>query len=455
MNIPRKYIFIASIAMFATTAGAQTLHSSYFLEGNNERHTLNPALIAADSTGFVTFPVLGGLNISANSNIGLGAVMQPHGDEMVTFMHESISSDEALSRFKNTNIVEANLDVNIITVGFKAWNGMNTVGISVRSNTGLYLPKTMFEFLKNGQNPSGITEYDFSNVRAKTLNYVEVALGHARKINDKLSVGAKLKVLLGGAFAEAHADDVEISMSDSRWLIKQNSSLIASKGMNLITDASGEITDVDFDDFGVAGMGGAIDLGAVYKINDKATVSLAVTDLGFINWKDCSYATNKNDSFEFEGFDNIAVEDNPDGSNSFDDAADQVWESLKGMVKYNSDGKKGKTTMLYSTIRAAGEYGVLNNKISFGLLASMRLGAPELWTELMATANFRPSKWFNAAVNGSWSNVHSSLGAVINFHPKAVNFFIGGDYLLAKYSKQFIPVDAAKLNVGLGLSFNF
>lgn len=455
MSILRKAIYLAAAVSIAASAGAQTLHSSYFLEGNNQRHTLNPAL-APDSSGFVTFPVLGGINISANSNIGLGAAMQPRGNEMVTFMHESISSEEALSRFKNTNIIEANLDLNILTVGFEAWHGVNTIGISVRSATGLYLPKTMFEFLKNGQNPTGTTEYDFSDLSVKSMNYVEVALGHSHRINDKLKVGAKLKVLLGGAYAEAHADDVRISMSDSRWQIKQKSSLIASKGMNLVTDASGEITDVDFDDFGVAGMGGAIDLGAVYKINEQASVSLAVTDLGFINWKNCSYATNKNNSFEFTGFDNIAADDNPDGSNDFDDAADEVWESLKGMVKYNSDGqKKGKTTMLYTTVRAAGEYGILKNKISFGLLASMRLGAPKMWTEVMATANFRPSRWFNAAVNGSWSNVRSSVGAVLNFHPKAVNFFIGGDYLLAKYSKQFIPIDAAKLNVGLGLSFNF
>ena len=271
MNILRKAIYLASAASIAISAGAQTLHSTYFLEGNNQRHTLNPAL-APDSSGFVSFPALGGLNITANSNIGLGAAMQPRGNEMVTFMHESISSEDALSRFKNNNIIEANLDLNIITVGFKAWNGVNTIGISMRSMTGLYLPKTVFEFLKNGQNPSGTTEYNFSDLAVKSMNYVEVALGHAHQINDKLKVGAKLKVLLGGAYAEAQADDVNISMSDSRWYIKQKSSLVASKGLSLLTDASGEITDVDFDNFGLAGFGGAVDLGAVYKINEQATV---------------------------------------------------------------------------------------------------------------------------------------------------------------------------------------
>lgn len=453
MKLLKKSIYVMAMMAVAVVADAQTLHSLYFLDGNNQRHTLNPAFTS--DKGFVTFPALGNLSVSANSNIGLGAVMTPRGNEMVTFMHESISSEDALKKFKESNIVEANVDLNIITVGFNAWNGTNTIGLSVRSRSGVYLPKTLFTFLKEGQNMSGLTEYDFSDVAAKSMNYVELALGHARKINDKLSVGAKLKVLVGGAYAEAHADDVKIQMSDSRWMITQKSSLIASKGMNLITDHTGEITDVDFDNFGVAGYGGAIDLGAVYKINNEATVSLAVTDLGFINWSNCSNASNKYNTFEFSGFDNIAEEDKPDGSNSFDDAADEVWDNLKGLVKYSDDGKKSKSTFLYTTIRAAGEYSLLNNKISFGLLASMRLGAPKIWTEAMLTANFRPARWFNAAINGSMSNVRGSVGAVLNFHPKAVNFFIGGDYLLAKYSKQFIPVDAAKLNVGMGLSFNF
>ena len=453
MKLYIKYLFAVAFSAISLFAGAQTLHSLYFLEGNTQRHNLNPAF--SSEHGFISIPVLGGFNVNLNSNIGLGTIMTPRGNEMVTFMHESISADEALSKFKNDNLIEANLDLNIITVGFNAWHGTNTIGISVKSRTGLNLPKELFTFLKKGQNKDGETEYDFSDVAAKTQNYVELALGHTHNIGENLAVGAKVKFLLGAAYAEAHADDVRIRMSDQKWIITERSTLIGSKGMNFVTDNTGEITDVKFKDFGVAGYGLGLDLGAVYKINSSASVSLAVTDIGFISWNDCSYATNKYKDFEFSGFDNIAEEDKADGSNGFDDAADEVWDNLKGLVKFNDDGKRGKSTSLYTTIRAAGEYGILNNRISFGVLASMRLGATKTWTEAMATANFRPSKWFNAAINGSWSNVRSSVGAVINFHPKAVNFFIGGDYLLAKYSKQFIPIDAAKLNIGMGLSFNF
>lgn len=453
MKTSIKYTIYTLILMLSGfSVNSQTLHSLYFLEGNNQRHNLNPAFTS--ETNYVTFPALGNLYIGANSNIGLGAVMRPVGNEMITFLNSSVSVEDALSKFKNNNVIEADFGINIITVGFNKWGGSNTVALNVKSQTGAYIPKDIFTFLKAGQTESQTT-YDASNVNAVTQNYAELAFGHARKINEKISVGAKLKFLFGAGYAKGHVDKMNIYMSDDKWYIRENSSLIASKGLNFETKEDGEIDKIKFKDFGLAGFGLGLDLGVTYKINEAANVSFAITDIGFISWNGVKKATNKNKDFEFTGFDNIGVEDDENGDNAFDDAADEVWDSLKGLVKFYDEGKSSHTSSLYTTFRVAGEYGILSNKISFGLLGSMRVGAPRIFTEAMLTANLRPFNWFNASVNGSVSNVRGSLGATLNFHPKAVNFFIGMDYLLATYSKQFIPVDAAKVNLGLGLSFNF
>lgn len=451
MNSIKNYILAAATIIAAATACAQTQHSLYFLEGNNQRHKLNPAFTSEH--GFVTFPVLGNINMTLNSNVGLGTFLYPQGDEMLTFMHPSISVDEALSKFKSTNVAEFDLDLDIITVGFNAWGGTNTVGLSVRSQSGVYLPYDIFRFLKEGQTQQE-QEYNIDKLNAQTQNYIELAFGHARKINDRLSVGAKIKLLGGGLYAKANAENLRIYMSDNEWRITERSRLIGSKGFNYEFDEDGNLDNLDMSGFGLAGFGLGLDLGGVYRITDEATVSLAITDIGFISWNDCSIAENRNEEFIYNGFDNIGVEDNPDGSNDFDDAADDIKDSLQDLVNFKDSGKQGHTSSLYTTIRAAGEYGILNNQISFGLLASIRLGAPRVWAEAMVTANFRPASWFNAAINGSFSNVSQSMGFTLNFHPRAVNFFIGTDYIIAKYSKQIIPVNAAKFNLAMGLSFN-
>ena len=125
------------------------------------------------------------------------------------------------------------------------------------------MPKEIFQFLKTGQKETGITRYDMSNITVSTDNYVELALGHARDINDKLGVGAKVKVLVGAAHAEARIDRMDISMSQDEWFIKQAGHIQASSLLKLETDPeTGEITDYDTGDFGVAGFGLGFDLGA-------------------------------------------------------------------------------------------------------------------------------------------------------------------------------------------------
>lgn len=330
MNQFRKYILVAAALLVTTAASSQTLNSLYFLEGNNQRHRLNPAFTS--ECGFVTFPLLGNLNPTLNSNIGLGTVLYPQGDEMVTFMHPSISNAEAMAKFKSMNVLEFDLNLDILTIGFNAWGGSNTIGLSLRSQSGFYLPKGIFQFLKEGQTASE-QEYNIDDLGAQSQNYVELALGHSHKITDKLSVGAKVKVLVGALYAKASAENMRIYMSDNEWRITERSRLITSKGINYEFDEDGYLSDFDFSNFGVAGYGLGFDLGTVYRINEAATVSLAITDIGFISWKDCSVARNNNEEFVYNGFDNIGAEDNPDGSNDFEDAADELGDSAEGPDK--------------------------------------------------------------------------------------------------------------------------
>lgn len=445
MKFSIKHICAATLtAVLSLTASAQTLNSLYFLDGNTQRHLLNPAMTC--QSNWISLPFFGGFGVNLNSNLGLEAFLRPYGNnKMITFLHPSISTEDAMSKFQDMNTIETDVDLNVLTVGFKAWGGVNSIGISVKSRTGMYLPKDIFAFMKAGQE-SDITEYNIDNAGVRSMNYAEIALGHSRDINSKLRVGAKVKALLGVGYVNADIENMRIFMSKDKWMITQNSSFTASKGIELITKDNGEIDDFNYE-FKLGGFGLGLDLGAVYKIKDNLNISLAVTDLGFINWKDAKVHKNLNNSFEYKGFDNIAAEDSKD----FEDAAEDLGDQLEELVRYKQDATKtSHTSSLYTTFRAGVEYGILKNKISFGLLGTMRVGTPKAYNEGMLSVNFKPGK-LKLAVNGSVSSTHSSLGGVISLG----SFFIGADYALAKYSKQVIPVDAAKFNFAIGSSFKF
>ena len=451
---------IASIALAvvlsAGVSAQTTLNSSYFMEKMTKRNQLNPALKTENN--YVSIPSIGNLYLGVNSNLGLGIFLYPRDNKLVTFLHESVPADEFLNKLTPNNTIELDLGIDLISFGFWAWGGQNTFNLALKSNTGAYLPREIFEFLKTGQEATGVTRYDMSNITATTSNYLELALGHARDITDKLSAGAKIKVLIGAAHAEARIDRMDITMSQDEWMIKQAGHLQATSLLELTTDPeTGEVTGYDFGNhFGVAGFGLGFDLGATYEIIDNLTLSAALTDIGFMRWNNLTRAeTDPDKGFIYTGFDNIGAEDDENGDNPFDQKADQLGEDLKALTKFYKTDTQSVSNSLRTTLRVGAEYAVLDNAISFGLLSTTRFVGYRTYAEGMAAINFRPLSALHLTVNGSVSNMGSSVGAILNICAPGFNFFVGTDYFATKYSKQFIPINHARANLSFGFNITF
>lgn len=451
---------IASIALAvvlsAGVSAQTTLNSSYFMEKMTKRNQLNPALKTENN--YVSIPSIGNLYLGINSNLGLGTFLYPRDNKLVTFLHESVPADEFLNKLTPNNTIELDMGLDLISFGFWAWGGQNTFNLALKSNTGAYLPREIFEFLKTGQEATGVTRYDMSNITATTSNYLELALGHARDITDKLSAGAKIKVLIGAAHAEARIDRMDISMSQNEWTIKQAGHLQATSLLELTTDPeTGEVTDYKVgNNFGLAGFGLGFDLGATYKLIDNLTLSAALTDIGFMRWNNLTRAeTDPNKEFRFSGFDNIGAEDDENGDNPFDQKADQLGDDLKALTKFYQSDTRSVSNSLRTTLRVGAEYAVLDNAISFGLLSTTRFVGYRTYAEGMAAINFRPLSALHLTVNGSVSNMGSSVGAILNICAPGFNFFVGTDYFATQYSKQFIPINHARANLSFGFNITF
>ena len=451
---------IASIALAvvlsAGVSAQTTLNSSYFMEKMTKRNQLNPALKTENN--YVSIPSIGNLYLGINSNLGLGTFLYPRDNKLVTFLHESVPADEFLNKLTPNNTIELDLGIDLISFGFWAWGGQNTFNLALKSNTGAYLPHEIFEFLKTGQEATGVTRYDMSNITATTSNYLELALGHARDITDKLSAGAKIKVLIGAAHAEARIDRMDISMSQNEWTIKQAGHLQATSLLELTTDPeTGEVTDYKVgNNFGLAGFGLGFDLGATYEIIDNLTLSAALTDIGFMRWNNLTRAeTDPDKGFIYTGFDNIGAEDDENGDNPFEQKADQLGEDLKALTKFYQSDTRSVANSLRTTLRVGAEYAVLDNAISFGLLSTTRFVGYRTYAEGMAAINFRPLSALHLTVNGSVSNMGSSVGAILNICAPGFNFFVGTDYFATQYSKQFIPINHARANFSFGFNITF
>ncbi len=447
-SIKSIFVFMTVVALSASLS-AQTLHSSYFMTEMTGRHRLNPAL--KTSNNYVGFPFLNNSYWGVRSNFGMGTFLYPQEDKYVTFLHESIPADKFLNKLANNNMFEFDMGFDIINFGFWAWGGQNTFDLSLRGGAEFYMPKDLFKFLKTGQEATGVTQYNMGNMSMSTDNYLELSLGHSRDINKRLSIGATLKVLAGIAYGEMKIDQMDVSMSQNEWRIKENAHMMMSPMFKSYPDPeTGEfsIENLEFsDNFPIPpGWGLGLDLGATYKLLDNLTLSAAVTDIGFMSWKDMTYAeSDPNYEFVYQGFETIGDEEE----------ATALEDELSNLFKFYGKDSKTVTRSLRSTLRVGAEYSILKDKISFGALSTTRFIGDKVYAEGMATVNFRPCSIFHITLNGSYSSVGYSFGGVINLCAPYFNLFIGTDFLAGMYSKEFIPIDSANLNASIGLSFTF
>lgn len=448
----RAIYFWLLVLWLPASLAAQTLRSSYFLSSMPMRHKLNPAL--ASDRGYISVPGIGNVMTGVHSNMSLTTFLYPLcGGRMTTFMNPDIPAADFLEGISGGNALKADVDLTLLSAGFYGKRGFTTIDISARSMTDAYMPGELFRFMKLGMDQSAGSAYRIENLTVQSDNYVEIAVGHAHPIGERLVIGAKIKGLVGAASARARIDRMDISLSEDRWLIDANGVLDASaRGGAFRRDGEGRIDGFDWKSPGPAGWGLGVDLGMVYRFDDRWLLSAGLTDLGFIRWNHNLRGETLNEPFLFDGFRDIAVNDDSQYA-SIKDQWKDLREDLEALLNfYEGDAPRSRTRMLKTTLTVGGEYAVLDRKISFGLLSTTRFGLTRIWTEVMGSANFRPARWFNAVLTASASNYGTSWGWLLNFSPKGVNFFFGTDHMVTRFTAQYIPLGRASAVFNFGMN---
>lgn len=463
-----RNLFTAALMAVGCSAAAQTINSAYFTEDYKFRHMLNPAF--GNEQNYVSIPALGNISVNTHGNFGYRDVIMSNpmypslsDKKMTTFLNPYISAEDALSGFSTgNNRITGDVSLTILSAGFKAFGGYNTIEINSRTTTGVSLPYELFEFAKNTGNHS----YDIGDINAHAQSFAEIAFGHSRQINDKLRLGAKLKVLVGLGRADVKMRNMKADLTaEDKWTITGEATTdVSMKGFSYVSEekeynieGSGtyeRVNDVDLDGVGVGGFGMAIDLGGMYEINEDWTVSASVLDLGFISWTNDMLAENRSKSFVFNGFHDVSV--TSDRGEEIDTKVDRYGDQLADFANLTDKGDKGgRSTGIGATINVGAEYTLpVYRKVSFGALCTSRINGAYSWTEGRLSANYAPLNWLDGGVSFAVNSFTTSMGWVLNLHPKGYNFFIGMDHILGKTSKEMIPLSSnASLTVGMNITW--
>ena len=475
-----KLIGVFFIMLVCTlSANAQFLRTSYFMEGTHYRQQLNPAL--TPTKGYFNLPVIGAVNATVGStSLGYQDIIDiiDDGDDFYT-------KPDFMNRLKDNKKLNVNFSTEILSAGWYKGKNFWSFNIGLRTDIGANLTKNMFTFLnemetveENWRN----SNYDISGQQLNINAYTEIGLGLSRQINSRLTVGARVKALLGIGNMELKLNRVAMSAnlpsdqqinqwsSESYWNSMSPSQAAQAaqelkdkfnnyhanltvgaelkssfKGLELQEEEGKDyVTDFDFDSgkLGIAGYGFGIDLGASYKILDNLTVSASVLDLGFISWSKSStkIASANPDPIDIKGSTYANMVD-PNNPNTVMNAVNQLQNDAQGymdrvtngdVLDYDmlqlevSDAKESRKSRLASTLVLGAEYGFFNNKLAVGVLSTTRFVQPDALTELTFSANYRPKSWFNVAL--SYSAIQSA-GKSFGLGLKLGPLFVGTDYM--------------------------
>ncbi len=476
MNKIFRYTLAAMAMTVCSNTLAQNLSGAYFMDGYAFGHQLNPAK-EYDRKGYVAFPLvpLGNMNVALRGNLNLKDVLypNPNGSGLVTYLHPSLSPEQALSGFSDKNTLMTDLRLDLISFGFHSKHAYQTFTLGLRTRLGVNVPYSLFDLTKNLKNQ----DYDISKFGMETMAWVEAGWGYSRDVTDYLRVGGKLKLLFGAGYAKARMESLKLNLSgEDQWTATAQANVeVGVKGFTWGEPEIKEYSDaykqnhpgattyeaVDFDNIdvespGLGGMGVGIDLGAELDLDKLCgvsglKVSASVLDLGFIKWKNVAVAQNKGDEFKFDGFQNIKVDDGP--GTDFDDQTDDLSDRLSDLYAIQAGETKSKVTGMGATMNIGVEYTLpMYKKVNFGLLSTTRFQGDYTWNEERLAVNYHPCKWFEFGVNGAVGTLGASFGWIVNIHPSGFNLFLGGDHLLGKLSKQGIPL---KSNADIALGINF
>ena len=471
MKKASSIILAALLLFFQSGLSAQDLETGYFLGGNPYAFRLNPAF---QSERNIVSVALGQTGLGVWSNLGFSTLLypDPSSGQLYSFLNDWVDAGEFLGKIKKNNSFDADVRLNLLTVGFWAGPQFFTLDFNVRSLNATTLPYDLFSFWKEG--PESRDHFDFSHLGYRSQTFAEAAFGWSRNFDDVFNLGFRMKALVGGLELNALAQNMKLTMTDERWEVQAQSFLYGSSpSLAYHLDEHGNPDPASIylkdDSWGSAGFGGALDLGASWNIFPYLTFSASVLDLGGIRWNREVQFVSPESSYVW-----APSERGEAALENWEDEFDNALESLSGAFLFqDASGAGGAFEMLPAQVYLGAEFRIpFYERLSLGALYSGRVGSGYGRQNGRISVNWNPLDFLSLSGGTTISRLGESYGFALNLHPAGVNLMVGCDYVpvhsvslsplledadLPGFIKRnaILPRDQMKFNLYVGLNLAF
>ena len=474
----KKLLFILLLSFFYfRVLKAQEVGTVYFMEDVPVRHFLNPSFQPTNDF-YISLPVIGLTQAGVgNNSLSFKDVIYKQNTQTLSFL----SSTAGINRFYNTlnsNIVlSGNFQTNLLSFGFRQEKVYWTFSITEKLDVMAAIPKDLFKLALFGLQNNVDNTFRFSTLQTDISLYTEAALGYSRKLDDKWTVGAKLKYLYGSANLSTTNKQFQLNAGIQNWTVRAQGTLNYSSPVpvSVTTDfqsLSYTLPSKNIDWLKPSGMGAGMDIGAEYKLNKNVNLSASLTDLGFIVWYKNLQNVSYNANYTFDGL--IHINNNSTTQTIQDEytrltTGNTVVDSLTKVLKASANliaSSNVYTTGTTAKLNIGAEYNILENKLGFGLLSHSGFIKHTVSEELTLSVNSRPYSWLNASLSTSFFYGRlGSLGLGLGLKAGCVHWFFAADYFAfqkktfslsgSSISSIAVPYNTSYCNFSTGINLVF
>jgi hypothetical protein len=396
---------------------------------------VNPSLIPEDKL-YVGIPMLGSTSLLfTNSGFTWRDLHRVRTDDSI-----SMEVEYAISKLSDKNFISLSVRSNILEAGYRYGKNYFTFNISEKANFNLTFPKALFDLIFKGNAAFIGQEVTLSRTSFDVTHHREYALGMAREINSKVTVGGKFKYLYGMEnFSSAKSnlsfytapDDYQLELS-SDYIINTSTTGNAKKGSS----------DNYF--FGLKNTGFAIDLGTSYRFNDRWKFQASVIDLGYIKWSsNVKNYVAESGEYKFNGIDINQYMNDEEGSSNVLDSLSNSFGPTE-----NSDPYK---TYIPTHIYANALYQINAKSTVSGMLHG-QVFRETVQPTITAAYNRKVLNCLAASINYSMINHHfNNVGAGVSVNAGPVQFYLISDNLIGTIN----PLSNHTLHVNFGINLVF
>lgn len=437
-------LFFAGI-LFCFQSIAQQEFTLYNMHVVPQRGNYNPSFTPMNVKAYVGIPVFSSEYISlGSSGFRYSDIIKHRSDDSLY-----VDFNNMLSKLSKKNYISVAYQVDLLSFGF-AIKEKNFISFNMTEKAHLRFryPKNFMEFIWKGNAGMLDNEVKF-NFGLNFLHYREYAIGYSRKLTDRFSLGIKLKYLYGMENFSTKKSDVSLITASSDYAVTAKANILINTS-GLAKDTVNKFSLSEYA-FMRKNNGMGIDLGVVYHLTKKVTLSASILDLGFIKWKNATTnykSNNPSAHFTYNGFElnQLINSDSSDTKN----IGKTLTDSLAKIFKIDTLHET-YSTRLSSQIYLGANYN-FTEKASAGFILYSQLFDKSIHSGIALSYNHRFLDWLSLSASYSiYNRSYNNIGFGAAFTGGPVQFYIASDNILG----IIFPQNTKNLQLHFGLNLLF